>query len=140
MATRVSGLDYRALAAYLSDGITWNRLRALATKDPGDGALGLFKDGSQACKDVFSRSPSAIVDSRPETGLNFGKLLEGNERLLHRMATKGLEQRSLGAAARAATLNLGDATSRIRRRVLQEFLEPCMSLLYWTGKHPNGNM
>jgi len=96
VAIRVSGLDYRALAAYLSEGITWNRLRELATRDPGDGGLGLFKDGSQACKDDFSRSPSAICDSRPETDLNFLKLLEGEEHLLHRMATKDLEQRSLG--------------------------------------------
>ena len=52
------------------------------------------------------------------------------------MATKDLEQRSLGADARAAILNLGDIKSRIRRRVLQEILEKCMFLHYWTGKHP----
>jgi hypothetical protein len=52
------------------------------------------------------------------------------------MATKDPEQRSLGAAARAAILNLGDIKSRIRRRVLQEILEKCMFLLYWAGKHP----
>ena len=90
-------------------------LRELATKDPGDGGLGLFKDGSQACKDVFSRSPSAICDSRPAADLNCVKLLEGNEHLLHRMAAKDLEQRSLGADGRSAILNLGDITSRIRR-------------------------
>jgi hypothetical protein len=77
-----------------------------------------------------------ICDSRPETDLNFLKLLEGKEHPLHRMATKDLEQRSLGADARAAILNLGDIKSRIRRRVLQEILEKCMFLHYWTGKHP----
>ena len=82
------------------------------------------------------QSPSAICDSRPETDLKFLKLLEGKEHLLHRMATKDLEQRSLGADARAAILNLGDIKSRIRRRVLQEILEKCMFLLYWAGKHP----
>ena len=52
------------------------------------------------------------------------------------MATKDPEQRSLGADARAATLNLGDTKSRIRRRVLQETLEKCMFLLHWAGQHP----
>ena len=45
VAIRVSALGYRALAPYLSEGITWHRLRELATTDPGDGGLGLFKDG-----------------------------------------------------------------------------------------------
>ena len=31
MAIRASGLDYRSLAAYLVDGVSWSRLRAIAT-------------------------------------------------------------------------------------------------------------
>jgi hypothetical protein len=136
VAIRVSGLDYRTLASYLVEGITWSRMRELATREPGDGGLGLFRDGSRRCKDVFGRSPSAIVDSRPETDLNFLKLLEGKEHILHRLATKDLDQRSLNAETKAAVLNLGDIKLRIRRRVLQEILERCMFLLYWTAKHP----
>ena len=47
LAIRVSGLNYKALAAYLCEGVTWSRLREIATKDPAHGGIGLFKDTSQ---------------------------------------------------------------------------------------------
>ena len=130
VAIRVSGLDYKALAAYFVEGITWSRLRELATRDPADGGLGLFRDGSQRCKDIFGRSPSAIIDTRPETDLNFLKLLAGKEHILHMLATRDLEERKLSADTRAAILNLGDLKNRIRRRILQEILERAMFLLH----------
>ena len=135
MAIRSSGLDYKALAAYLCEGVTWSRLREIATKDPRDGGLGLFKDSSQQCKSLFGKSPSAIIVTRPDSDLSFLKLLEGKEHLLHRLAVKDLEQRSLGVETRGAILNLGSIQSRIRRRVLQEILEKCMFLLYYNQKH-----
>ena len=127
LAIRSSGLDYKALAAYLCEGVTWSRLREIATKNCADGGLGLFRDSSQQCKNLFGRSPSAIIVSRPDTDLNFLKLLEGKEHLLHRLAVKDLEQRSLSAETKAAVLNLGTIKSRICRRVLQEILENACS-------------
>ena len=56
-AIRASGLRYKALAAYLVDGITWQRLRELATRTVPDGGLGLFKDGGRKCQEVFGQSP-----------------------------------------------------------------------------------
>ena len=137
MAIRASGIQYRALAAYLVEGVTWQRLRDLATRSAADGGLGLFRDGSPACKEVFGQSPCAIIDNRPETDLQFLRLLEGKERTLHRLATKDLEQRDLQAGTRAAILSLADIKSRICRRVLQELLERCQFLYYWTGNHPS---
>ena len=40
-------LDYKNLASYFADGITWSRLRHLAVQPRGAGGLGLFRDGSQ---------------------------------------------------------------------------------------------
>ena len=137
MTIRASGMQYRALAAYLVDGITWQRLRKLATRPVADGGLGLFKDGSQACKDVFGQSPCAIIDGRPETDLRLLRLLEGKERTLQRLATRDLEQRDLHADTRAAILSLADIKGRICRRVLQELLEKCQFLYYWPGNHPS---
>jgi hypothetical protein len=137
VAIRASGLKYKALAAYLVEGVTWGRLRELATRTPADGGLGLFRDGSQQCKEVFGKSPCAIVDNRPESDLNFLKVLEGKEHLLHTMATKDLEQRSLNADTRAAILNLADIQDRIFRRILQEILDRCLFLYYWSGKNPS---
>ena len=88
VAIRASGLKYKALAAYLTDGVTWGRLRELATKAEADGGLGLFAEGSRRCAQVFGRSPSAIVENRPETDLNFLKLLEDKEDVLHTLASK----------------------------------------------------
>ena len=137
VAIRGSGLNYKALAAYLTEGVTWSRLSEIAIKPVAEGGLALFKDGTQALKDLFSKSPSAIVENRPETDLNFLKALEGKEHLLHRLALKDLEQRRLGAETQAAVLNLGNISHRIRRRILQEVLERCLFLYYWNGKHQN---
>ena len=136
MAIRSSRLDYKALAAYFVDGITWSRLRQIATTSQGEGGLQLFRDGSTRCKEVFGKSPSAIILTRPETDLKFLRLLNGKEHTLHRLATKDLEQRSLGADTAAAIQNLGDITQRIRRALLCEILERCMFLLYWSAKNP----
>ena len=136
VAIRASNLDYRALAAYMVEGITWNRLRSLATTTRANGGLELFSDGSEECKMVFGNSPSAIIETRPDTDLTFLKLLDGKEHILHRIAMKVLEQRSLGAEARASIMNLGDMQSRIQRKILKEILCRCMFLHLKTAKHP----
>ena len=136
MAIRASQLSYRALAAYFVEGITWTRLRELATRSKRDGGLELFKDASQRCKDVFGVSPSAIVENRPETDLQFLKFLEGKEHHFHKLAEKDLTERKLAAETKEAILHLGDIDLRIKRRILQELLERCQYLYYWCGKHP----
>lgn len=137
MAIRASDLDYKALAAYLVDGITWSRLREIAVQPRDLGGLQLFRDGSAQCKNLFGCSPSAIILTRPDTDLQFLKLLSGKEHLLHQLASKDLEQRSLGKDTRAAIESLGDLQQRCYRRILAEILERCMFLLYWTAKHSN---
>ena len=136
LAIRVSGLDLKGICTYLCEGITWSRLRELATTGQERGGLGIFQNSSQKCKDIFGKSPAAIVVSRPDTDLRFLKFLQGKEHILHRLAEKDLEQRSLNADTRAAVLTLGNIKTRIHRRVLQEILERCMFLLYYNQKHP----
>ena len=46
-ALEEAGLDYKSLASYLAEGITWSRLRVLAVQPRAAGGLGLFRDGSQ---------------------------------------------------------------------------------------------
>ena len=129
MAIRASGLDYRSLAAYLVDGVSWSRLRAIATTTEAQGGLNLFTDGSRACKNLFGGKPSAIVQSRPETDLNFLKLLQGKEHLLHRLATRDLEQRTtLGTETVAVVGNLGDVSAQIKIVILCEILMRSMFL------------
>ena len=63
--------------------------------------------------------------------------MQGKEHTLHKLATKDLAERSLNADAKAAILNLGNINERISRVILQEVLERCQFLYYWSGKHPS---
>ena len=135
VAINASGLSYKKLAAYLTDGTTWSRFKALAVKPVADGGLGLFKEHSKAYKETLGTTPEAIIDARPETDLRFLQALAGKEVLLHRLATKDLGTRRLGADTNEAVLNLANIRHRIRRRILQEILERCLYLYYWNGKH-----
>ena len=136
MAIKASGLDYKEFAAYLVDGVTWGRLRAIATQAPEEGGLGLFTDGSRKCKEIFSASPSAIIKNRPETDHTFLEFLKGKEHTLHLIADRDLQQRpSLGPEASKAALSLGDIGLRIFRTVLCEVIHRCLFLHYWASKH-----
>ena len=68
--------------------------------------------------------------------MNFLKLIEGKEQLLHQLALKDIQQRLLVAETKAAIVDLGGIKNRINRRVLQEIVERCMFLLYWAVRHP----
>ncbi len=91
MAIKAVGLDYKTLAAYFVDGVTWSRFRAIATSTAAQGGIGLFSDGSRACKEIFGRSPAAIMQTRPDTDIAFLELLKGKEHVLHRLATRDLQ-------------------------------------------------
>ena len=56
--------------------------------------------------------------------------------MLHRLAVKGLEQRTkLGPETIAAVANLGDLRQRNRRAILCELLKRSFFLYYWNSKH-----
>ena len=135
VAIRVSSLSYKTLVSYLTDGITWFRLRQLAITPRGLGGLGLFGDGTRACKAMFGEAPHGIVENRPETDLMFLQFLENKEPVLEKLASKDLESRDLNAETKAAVLNLSNIKDRVNRRILQEILQRCMYLHYWSGKH-----
>ena len=136
MAIKARELDYKDLAAYLVDGVTWGRLKAIATQTPAEGGLGLFTETSRACKEFFSASPSAIIKNRPETDHTFLEFLKGKEHTLYLLAERDLHQRaSLGAEASNAVLSLADIGLRIFRTVLCEVIHRCLFLHYWASKH-----
>ena len=77
MAVNASELDYKDLAAYLVEGVTWGRLKAIATQAPEAGGLGLFEESSRTRNEIFSSSASAIIKNRPETDHTFLEFLKG---------------------------------------------------------------
>ena len=129
LAVRFSGLDYNALAAYLCDGVTRSPLSDIATKVPAHGGIGLVRDTSQQRNDLFGNSPSAIIVTKPETYLKFLKLLEGKEHLLHNLAVRDLEPKTLGAETRAAILH--PSIIAFAEGYCKRSWRKCMLLLYF---------
>lgn len=61
--------EYKALANYLHDGITWTRLQAIATLPENLGGLGLFGRQTAQFHSFFSPAPPHVIDDRPETDM-----------------------------------------------------------------------
>ena len=131
------GVSIKALAAYLADGSTWQRLRSIAVTPKRDGGLGLFKDGSPACHQVFRLHPQAIIDLRPDSHLRVLKLLRGREDVLFQCASQDLKQRELAASTVRAVADFGSIEKRLQRSILCEVLERCMHLMVQNQKHPH---
>jgi len=130
------GVTYKPLCVYLTDGITWSRLRAIAVNRQADGGLALFREGSQACKDVFGTSPGPVVDGRPESDLAFLQILKGKEVTLHKLCLRDLEQRpSLCPTTATAVRDLGSTLQRLQRVVLAEIVERALFLARWNSRH-----
>ena len=128
--------DYKALASYLGDGVTWRRLRALATKPTEDGGLNLFADGSPACFEVFHRAPGGIVHGRPHSDLQFLSFLRGKEEVLAKLCAADMQQRDLAEATKKAVEALRLVEQNIFRSILCEILHRTHYLHFWTGVHP----
>ena len=128
--------DYKAIAAHLADGITWQRLRALAIKPIDEGGLALFRDGSPECHKIFHKGPPSIIAGRPLTDKEFLEFLRGKEEVLARLCLKDGQQRSLKEDTKRATEALGFADQNIYRNILCEILHRTSFLYFWNGAHP----
>ena len=94
----------------------------------------MFAVGSRDCEDLFGRRPSAIIDTRPDSDLQFLKLLSGKEAVLYDLAVRDLNQRDLVQKTRNAIMDLGDIEFRIQRMILSEIIERCFWLLHYKRK------
>jgi len=131
-------VSIKTIAAHFADGVTWQRLRCIATTSKADDGIELFRDGSQACHDVLHCHPGATILTRPQTDLKFLTLLRGHEHVLFQCATEDLRQRpKLAVSTHEAVADLGGFQKRIKRSILGEVLERCMFLMYHNAKHPN---
>lgn len=122
---------YKTLASYLTDGVTWRRLRTLATASQDLGGLALFAESSEACRRIFGKSPSKITTQRPQSDMVFLQLLRGKEQILRQLCLVDVEDRNLAASTRAAVEDLGNARRNIERAILSEVLSRCMFLMHW---------
>ena len=99
--------DVKTLCSYMSDGVTWSRLQALATTPVLEGGLGLFQEMSREHKAIFGRAPGGIVEGRPESVLHFLTFLRGKEHVLHLVCARDLEQRRLAKKHSASSCSPG---------------------------------
>ena len=139
---------YRDLSTYLHEGVTWSRLKQIATSPDRLGGLGLFGANTQAdpairracitsthaptwphkckkkqaMKDIFARAPPTVIDNRPETDMLFLQWLGPRERVLLQCCSRDVEQRELSAKAKASVETLRDPWASVRRGILQELL------------------
>ena len=74
------------------------------------------------------------MGNRPKTDLNFLKLLEGKEHLLHTLATKDLTQNSLKSETTAATLDLANIKDRITGGSCKRSLRDAISFFTGMGR------
>ena len=126
---------YKALASYFTEGITWRRLRTIATSSIQAGGLGLMQDMSEECRALFGKSPSGIIHQRPDSDFNFLSLLRGKEHQLHRLAVEDLRQRDMADSTKNAVESLGRMDERVQRTILCEVLKRCLFLQFHTYRH-----
>ena len=129
--------DVKLIAAYLGDGITWSRLRGLATRSRADGGLGLMDPLGAAALEFFKEACTAVVDGRPESVYNILRFLGPREVVLRQGVGRDLEERNLGQDARAALAALESPHGRARRAVARELMRRCLWMHWHNLKHPH---
>ena len=80
------GKDINSCNVYLRDGVTWSRLKLIASQAPAVGGLGLMTYGSTQYHQFFSSAPPAMIDERPECTALFLKWLLPRQRQLGLLA------------------------------------------------------
>ena len=129
--------EVQCIVAYLSDGITWSRIRGLVTRSRADGGLGLMEPMGREAQDFFKESCGAVVDGRPESVYNILRFLGSRELVLRQAVGQDLERRNLGQDARSALEALESPQGRARRIVACELLRRCLWLHWHTLDHPH---
>ena len=125
----------KAIGAYLSEGVTWTRLRALATTPLPDG-LGLMAPFSREAADMFSKGCGTVLEGRPESVYNILVFLGPREGTLSRLVERDVAERGLGDTATKAAAALVSVEGRARRMIAREILRRCLYLHWRTSKYP----
>ena len=128
----------KAISSYLHEGVTWNRLKALAVTSVADGGLALFGDGSPQFHEVFGRAPPKNMDERPDTTCALLKWLIHRQVILARLVRHDALTRHLGGQSNTLARNsLCDIGDCVRRRVLFVMLKKALYVYYFIEGHEN---
>ena len=115
-----------SLCVYLREGITWTRLKAVATQPLEHGGLNIMAEGDAEYVRFFSRAPPNILEDRPETASEFLKWLVAHD----------VDQRSLRSpSSRTAVETLGQRDDFLKRRLCQVVIEKGLFMYYYCKEH-----
>ena len=116
------------ICAYLTRGVTWTSLQAVATQSIRNGGLALLTENGPRFKSIFHKAPGTVVEDRPESTMNFLGWLRTREPLLAQCAAKDLTQRNLGEGSKKAAAALASKVGQLRRSILAELLHKALHL------------
>ncbi len=123
----------KAIATYVHEGQTWQRLKALATKPAASGGLDLFAEHSTEYVDFFGRAPPNNHDDRPATTCDFLRWLHPRQATLAKLANTDMQQRNLQSKhSKLAVASLSNQTHCIQRRMSSVLLHRALFLFHWT--------
>lgn len=128
----------QSLCVYLRDGITWSRLKGIATQTPEMGGLALMQEGTPEYNRFFTKAPPNIMEDRPETASEFLKWLVPREKILARLVTHDVDQRSLRLQqARTAVETLNNRDHMLKRMVCQVLVAKGLFMYFYCKKNPH---
>ena len=123
----------KAIAAYIHEGQTWQRLKALATKPVASGGLSLFAEHSPEYVNIFGRAPPNNHDDRPATTCDFLQWLHPRQETLAKLAVIDVHQRHLQSNhSRIAVTSLRNTIHCIQRRMTAVLLNKALFMFHWT--------
>ena len=117
-----------AIHGYLHDGITWNRLRAIAVQSVAQGGLNLFAENSQEDVSVFGVAVPHAVLGRPESMCTFLCWLGSRVHVLPQIVQHDVASRNLGNEVQKAATGLNDSLMLGKLVVLAVLLSKSMYL------------
>ena len=128
--------DLEALNVYLTDGITWTRLAAIATLPIDQGGLAIMVYGATSYYKFFKDPPPPLIEGRPVCYLMFVEWVLARQTVLKDLVEVDLQQRNLeGAHIPKALRALQSKRQRILRHVERIFIKKALYLHHWTEKH-----
>lgn len=110
--------ELKSISAYIHDGVTWLRFKAIATQARGAGGLGMCDQSSQLYEELFGVSPPRHQDERPATDMILLQWLQSRQASFAKLAAHDMECRGLiGKSANVATDSLNNKLHCVLRRI-----------------------
>ena len=120
-----------AIETYVRDGITWSRLKTIATASLEHGGLALFAEASEESVNFFSRAPPKILEDRPETNAEFLEWLVPRQDVLAKLVAHDLSRRNLTMPqAQQALASLTDRMECVLRHIDLVLIKKGLYLFY----------